>query len=191
MPSRARWSVDSALSGCSSRLTRPARNANSPMMLLRSVVLPTPLRPIRQTAEPVGTVRLTSRRTNPSPYETLIFSMLSMGALFPPEINFDDARMPLDLIDGAFEEQCALVQHGDSPGNLAHEGHVVLDDQDGLILCDRLQQLTCLLGLIVGHTGYGFVDQQQIGVLDDHHTDLKPLLLAVREFAGATTGLVL
>ena len=42
---------------------RPCDRRSRPMTLLSSVVLPTPLRPIRQTTCPAGTSRSTSRRT--------------------------------------------------------------------------------------------------------------------------------
>ena len=47
--------------------TVPLDGRNCPMMLLSSVVLPTPLRPIRQTSFPAGTSRSTPRRTAVSP----------------------------------------------------------------------------------------------------------------------------
>src|SRR5271169_2525355 len=139
MPRRARSSVGTALSEAPSNVTRPPRGRSSPMMLLSSVVLPTPLRPIRQTAPPLGTVRLTSRNTRPSPYEPLSCSSVSTIALFPSEIDLDHARVALHQIHRSLEEQRALVQHGHGLRDLTDEGHVVLDDQDRLILSDRRQ----------------------------------------------------
>ena len=53
--------------------------------------------------------------------------------LIPPsmaEIDFDDLGVRLDLGHGAFREDLALVQDGDLVGDVLHELHVVLDDDD-------------------------------------------------------------
>ncbi len=66
----------------------------------------------------------------------------------------------------------------------AHEGHVVLDHDDGLGAVDFLQQFGGLHGFDVGHAGDRLVDQQQLGLLRQQHADFQPLLLAVRQAAG-------
>ena len=50
-----------------SKLIRPERAGKSPMIDFSSVVLPTPLRPMRQTTLPAGTSRATSHSTWLSP----------------------------------------------------------------------------------------------------------------------------
>ena len=76
------------------------------------------------------------------------------------------------------------MQAGDLDAELAHEGHVVLDHDHGLVAVDLLEQLGGLLGLGVGHAGDRLVDQQQLRFLREQHADLEPLLLAVRQAAG-------
>jgi hypothetical protein len=46
------------------------------------------------------------------------------------------------------------------------------------------EQLGGALGLVVGHAGHRFVEQQQLRVLHQQHADLQPLLLAVGEQPG-------
>ena len=76
------------------------------------------------------------------------------------------------------------MQARDLDAELAHEGHVVLDHDHGLVAVDLLEQLRGLPRLGVGHAGDRLVDQQQLRVLRQQHADLEPLLLAVRQAAG-------
>ena len=75
----------------------------------------------------------------------------------------------------------SLRAAGDLDAELAHELHVVLDDDHGVVLGDLLQQLGGLLRLGVGHAGDRLVDEQQLRVLREQHADLEPLLLAVAD----------
>ena len=61
-PRRVRLSAVSAVTSSPAKNTRPLLGANSPMIALSSVVLPTPLRPITATIEPPGTCKLISRK---------------------------------------------------------------------------------------------------------------------------------
>ena len=76
------------------------------------------------------------------------------------------------------------MQTGDFDAELAHEGHVVLDHDDGVLAIDLLEQFRRLLRLHVGHAGDRFVDQQQFRILRQQHADFEPLLLAMRQAAG-------
>jgi hypothetical protein len=76
------------------------------------------------------------------------------------------------------------VQHGHPAGDAAHELHVVLDDDDGVLAGQPAQQLGRPLHLGVGHAGDRLVDQQHLRVLRQQHPDLQPLLLPVRQQAG-------
>ena len=89
-----------------------------------------------------------------------------------------------DLVERAFGEHRAFVQHRDLHAELAHEGHVVLDDDDRAVSAMSREQLGGLGRLGVGHAGDRLVDQQQLRVLRQQHADLEPLLLAVRQVGG-------
>src|SRR5208283_1189631 len=108
---------------------RPVRGGSKPMMLFSSVVLPTPLRPIRQTTLPASTSKSMSRRICVSPYDTDSFWISSMGCFVLSEIDFDHLGVVLHLIHGALAKSHALVEDRHGLGDLADERHVMFDDQ--------------------------------------------------------------
>src|SRR5437588_12109017 len=126
MPARARTSGLARVKSRPSNSMRPARGRSRPMMLLSSVVLPTPFRPIRQTTCDGPTSRSTSRRIRLSPYATDSFSIRSIF-LFPvlPQVDFDHPGIALHFPDRALAEQLPFMEHGHFRGNLPHERHVV------------------------------------------------------------------
>src|SRR6266702_8698045 len=67
----------------------------------------------------------------------------------PSQIHFDHPLVRRDLIDGPFGQHSTFMQAGDLDAEFAHEGHVVLDDHDGLFLVDFLEQFRSLMGLDV------------------------------------------
>src|SRR5947209_9302023 len=70
MPARVRTSGEARVKSRSSNETEPPRALSKPIVAFKSVVLPTPLRPIRQTICPGATSRSTSRTMLVSPYAT-------------------------------------------------------------------------------------------------------------------------
>jgi len=69
----------------------------------------------------------------------------------------------------------------DDVGDLPHEGHVMLDHDQGVGLLQILEMVTGLLDLGLGHAGHRFVEQQQPRVLHQHHADLEPLGFTMRQ----------
>src|SRR5574341_1730655 len=126
MPARARRSEVHDVMSAPSKTTRPRRAGRRPIAVLSSVVFPTPLRPMRQTSSPAPTSRSTLQSTCDSPYATSNPSMDSIDRLAPaPEVDLQDARIVLHLLDRPLAEHRALMEHGDLAGDLAHELHVV------------------------------------------------------------------
>src|SRR5438552_11764138 len=82
MPARARLSGLELVMSLPSNRIRPDRDRKRPITLLSSVLLPTPLRPIKQTTSPGPTAKSTSRTISVSPYATESFSIASID---PPE----------------------------------------------------------------------------------------------------------
>jgi hypothetical protein len=82
------------------------------------------------------------------------------------------------------------MQHSDSFGDLADEGHVVLDDNDGVSSLQVLDDQRGLVRLDLGHTGGGFVKQNDLGVLGDQKPELEPLGLAMTEIGRDLVGLL-
>src|SRR5262247_4131921 len=153
------------------------------MMLFNSVVLPTPLRPRRQTTCPGGTCRFTSHNTWLSPYDTFRPSTVSIDVVPSAQIDLDDAGITLHHIHGALTQDTALMQHCDALRRLTHKLHVVLHDQHSVTLRQPLQELSGLLALVFGHTSDGLIKEKERWLLDDDHTDLEPLHLTVGQRA--------
>src|ERR687883_1149050 len=104
---RARSSGGSSVISWPWNVIAPDRGVSRPMMLFNSVVLPTPLRPRRQTTCPGGTCRCTSHNTWLSPYDTFRPSMVSIGLMPSAQIHLDDAGITLHCVHGAFTQDTA------------------------------------------------------------------------------------
>src|SRR5205809_718266 len=130
--------------------TRPPRAGNRPMIVFNSVVLPTPLRPMRHTTLFAGTVRSTPHSTCDSPYAASTPSTVSMRLLPLSEVDLEHARIGLHLVDRSLAQHGALMKDRHLAGDLAHELHVVLDDQHRAVRGDRLEQLAGARGLLFG-----------------------------------------
>ena len=87
----------------------------------------------------------------------------------------------LTFFHGALGQDLALVQHRDLVRDVLDENHVVLDHQHRAVLDDPVEQLGGLDAFADAHAGDRLVEHQQVGVLDQQHADLEPLLLAVAE----------
>jgi hypothetical protein len=68
-----------------------------------------------------------------------------------------------------------------------HKVHVVLHDENRFLQRDAVQHFAHARGFVIGHAGGGFIEQQQVGVLHQEHSDFEPLLGAVRQRAGSTS----
>ena len=73
--------------------------------------------------------------------------------------------------------------HRDPAAEHAHELHVVVDDDDGRLAIDLVDDAHELVGLGAGDAGGGLVEEQQPGPLGEDEADLDQLALPVRELA--------
>src|SRR5437763_10878325 len=188
MPARARTSGVVLVRSLPSKRTRPERGLSRPMTLLSSVVLPTPLRPMRHTSCPGPTSRSTPRRISVSPYATCNCSIRSMGLSVLAEIDLDDLGVALDFLHCTLAKYLPLVKHRDLAGDLPDEGHVVVDDDERVFAGHRLKEFAGALGFARRHAGDGLVNQEQLGVLGHEHAQLQPLFFAVRQQPGRLVG---
>ncbi len=93
---------------------------------------------------------------------------------------------------GPSASTAAFVQHGDRrSGDAADEVHVVLDHHHGVLAREREEEFRGALGLLVGHAGDRFVEQQQSRLLHQQHADLQPLLLSMGQQPGDAIGFTL
>src|SRR5437762_2595545 len=175
MPARARTSGAAPVSSLPLNRIWPARGLSRPIMLLSSVLLPTPLRPIRQTSSFGPTSRSMSRRTTDSPYATDQFWICN-SVIFVPvltQVDFDHLRVALYLVHRALAQRLAFVQHGHAVRDLADEGHVVIDDDQRVLAGHRQQQLAGSLRLARRHPRDGLVDQEELRVLGHQHAEFE------------------
>src|SRR5262245_31403244 len=140
MPARARTSGRVRVRSLPSKRMRPERGWSKPMMLLSRVVFPTPLRPMRQTTSPADTCMSTWRRICVSPYDTESCSISSICLAILSQIDFDHFGIALHVANRALAENFTLVQDGYLHGDLPHERHVVVDDQQRVPARHRHQQ---------------------------------------------------
>src|ERR1700753_2451980 len=118
-------------------------------MVRSSVVLPTPLRPSSVTDSPSRTDKLMSSNTRLLPYAADISFISSMGnLLFASQVNRNDRRVALNLLERSFLQQPPLVHYSDGGLQLRHKRHVVIDHQDAVFFRKTANQLRCLAGLI-------------------------------------------
>src|SRR5947209_9132766 len=124
------------------------------MTLLSRVVLPTPLRPIRQTTLPPSTSRSTSRRMSVSPYATCSCLMHNMVLPVLSEVNLNHFWVALHFLNGALAERLALMQNGHGAGNLPDEGHVMVNHQQRVLARHGQQEFARALGFLGRHAGH-------------------------------------
>src|SRR4030095_11921889 len=105
--------------------------------------------------------------------------MDSIGRLAPPpQIDLEDARIVLDLLDRPLAENGPLVEHRHLARDLPDELHVVLDDEHRAVNRDRLEQLAGPGSLLVGHPGDRLLDQEQLRARGGHPAAFAPPALA-------------
>ena len=163
-------------------------------MIVRSVVvLPAPLRPSSIVTSPEGTSKSTPCRMwyapmwvcTPREREQRPHAHAGFGFRREAEIGLahdgrGDHRLRL-----AVGDELAVVQHDDAVGELAHDVHLVLDQQDGLValaleLADQLEDHRHVGG---AHAGGRLVEHVDARLERHQHRDLELALVAVRQAA--------
>src|SRR5258706_8520820 len=117
----------------------PAWNVVWPLIVARSVVLPTPLRPSTASEPRSGTSSATSSRITVSPYPARSPCKCSASAMRLAQVDVAHAAIGRDLVGAALDQHLPLHEHGDATGEAEHEVHVVLDDEDRDIAGQRAE----------------------------------------------------
>src|SRR5438094_3555346 len=141
MPRRLRSYTGSDWIARPMALISPAWNVVCPMIVARSVVLPTPLRPSTASEPRSGTASATSSRMTVSPYPALRPARRNASGMRFTQVNIAHAPIASDLVGRAFDQHLPLHQHGDPAREAEHEVHVVLDDQDRDVAGQRGEHL--------------------------------------------------
>src|SRR6266542_4253569 len=168
-----------------SKTMRPAVVRTMPKTVFSRVDLPAPLAPMMETMSPAWTRTETPRSTSTSSYPARTSLSSRSGAPSPcsmAKVGLDDLRVSTDRRRRALGDLLAVVQHHDALGDVHHDLHVVLDEEDGLAppvqSTDVLHHLPDHGGV---HGGGGLVEQEQIGVGHERRREGEQLALAVRE----------
>src|SRR2546430_2070226 len=186
-PRRARSCAGNRDRSSPSRRIVPDVTRRSPMIAFRSVVLPTPLRPMMETISPASTRRLGPIRAGVLPYSTW---MSATDSIVDPlaQVDVADALVALDLLHRALGEDLALMHDRHPARDHPDEVHVVLDHDDRGRLVEPPEEPDRLLHLFHRHAGRRLVEQDQGRLADAGHADLEPLLHAVGEPRGGMVG---
>ena len=96
----------------------------------------------------------------------------------------------LHLVHRAERHDLAFVEHGHARAEQANEVHVVLDDDDAVLVLQFQQQFGGQHGFFVGQSGRRLIDQQQHRAGENQHADLEPLPLAVAEILDLPIGVL-
>src|SRR4051812_18254247 len=141
-------------------------------------------------APPTGIDTSMSNSTVVRPYPAVTPTSSSIGSATAchlrdgAQVDVLDQSVRLDLGDRPLGDDPACVHHGHEVRVAAHEVHVVLDDDDGPVTNDPLQQLAGRVALVCAHPCDGLVEEHHLCVLHQQHAYLQPLLLSVSEVAG-------
>src|ERR1700733_14929275 len=102
-----------------------------PMIDFRVVVLPAPLRPIRQTISPFATSILMSWMAWLAPYQAFRLLICNIRSVLPlAQIDPLDRLVLANFRGCAFREQLAVMQHQDTIADAEHQLHLVFDQDD-------------------------------------------------------------
>ena len=102
-----------------------------------------------------------------------------------PEIDRAHVGVGANLLRRAFGEDRAAHQHGDALGEAEHEVHVVLDDEHGDVLRQRVDGVEDDVALGARHAGGRLVEQQHLGLQAERDRDLDQALAAIGQLRDA------
>src|SRR5258708_32593294 len=103
-----------------------------PMMDFGVVVLPAPLRPLRQTISPLAPSMLMSCSTWLAPYQALRLLTCNIRSVLPlAKVDPLHRFVLANLRRCSLRQQLAMVQHQDAVADPEYQFHLVLDQNDG------------------------------------------------------------
>src|SRR5256714_9590404 len=130
-PRRAMRSEGSATSCVPSKRIEPSRRATMPMMALRVVVLPTPLRPSSVTTSPRRTSNCVPCRMCDSPYQAFRSATERSAAsrMLGTQVGLDHLRMSGHRAVVALGDDLDEREYRDVIREVLHDAEVVLDHE--------------------------------------------------------------
>src|SRR5216684_1119122 len=164
------------------KIADPRVLSKRPMMDFNVVVLPAPLRPIRQTISPLATSILTSCSTWLAPYQALRLLICNIRSVLPlAKIDPLHRLVLADLQRRSFRQQLAMVQHEDAVADPEHQLHLVLDQNNCAFARQLHDEIHHDAGFFRAHPGGRLIKQQQPRPARQRHSNFERALLTVRE----------
>src|SRR4030095_4870403 len=106
------------------------------------------------------------------------------------EIDLLNPGARLNVLHRTAIQYASLIEHGEPVADVANEVEIMLDDDEGAALLDRLQQFAGNPPFLEAHAAARFVQQQKPWLGRQRHRDFKPLLLAMGKRGGRIRGAV-
>src|SRR5258706_10306264 len=180
-PSRAMRSEGSAMICVPSKRIEPSRRATMPMMALRVVVLPTPLRPSSVTTSPRRTSNCAPCRMWDSPYHAFRSATESstVSGMLGTQVGLDHLRMSGHRPVIALGDDLTAREDGDVIGEVLHDAEVVLDHEDGALGGDAPDERRDALDVRVRHAGRGLIEEHHFRIERERGRDLERALAPV------------
>src|SRR5215468_4688097 len=168
MPRRTMSSVALPSMRCPSKRTIP-EVLTMPHTARSVVVLPAPLAPRMAVMPPASTAKARPCKTLVHPYCAWRFSAsrrAGMPSVLAPEVGLDHLGIALDLGGRALGDLATEVEHHHLVGNLHHQAHVVLDEEDGHLaaVADGAHELTERGHLFVVEAACRLVEEEELGL---------------------------
>src|SRR5204863_8539995 len=134
-PRRAMRSDGSAMICVPSKRIEPSRRATMPMMALRVVVLPTPLRPSSVTTSPRRTSSCAPCRMCDSPYHAFRSATESsaVSGMLGTQVGLDHFRMAGHRPVISLGDDLAAREYRDVIREVLHHAEIVLDHEHGAV----------------------------------------------------------
>src|SRR6185437_13873212 len=182
------------------RRTAPPWSVVWPIIVVSSVLLPTPLRPMIDNVPPSASVSLISSSTTVSPYpaktasssSTFLVSAKARSTMgrsaadataFLPEIDRPHLLVRHDFMRRDLGENRAGDQHRDPAREANHDVHVVLDNQDGDVRIEAFHHIENEMTLRRRDAGSRLVQQQHARLLRQRNRNLDQPLAVIGQFA--------
>src|SRR6266849_6646277 len=177
-PSRAMRSEDSAMICVPSKRIEPSRRATMPMIDLRVVVLPTPLRPSSVTTSPRRTSNCAPCKMCDSPYQAFRSATARSAAsgMLGAEVSFDHFGMTGHRPIVALRDDLAAREHRNVVGEVLDDAEVVLDHEHGAVDGDAPDERSDALHVRVRHAGRGLVEEHHFRIERERGRDLERAL---------------
>src|SRR5882724_2661693 len=142
------------------------------MIDLSVVVLPAPLRPIRQTISPLATSMPTSCSTWLGPYHAFSLLISSIRSVLPlAQIDSFHRLVLPNLLWRPLRQQLAMMQHQDAIADPEHELHLVFNQNNGPFAGKLDDEVHHGSGLFRAHSSRRLIQQQQTRPARERHSD--------------------